>query len=168
MALSIHPLTPDDHAEVLAVARLLATWFQPLDQMALAIDLREHEGLVARRNGQIVAFLTYHQTGDQRAELSWLGVSPDAHGQGIGGLLLGALEALLSRKGLRQLHLHTVPSDTNSAFGPTNDFYRQRGYQIRRREENFYAFGRPGILLTKELATPDDTAPPHSSPDSGT
>ncbi len=151
MAVTVRPLQADDHRHVLDVARSLAAWFQPLDQMALAIDLDEHEGLVALQAGQLVAFLTFYLIDATVAELSWLGVSPEVQARGIGGALLDALEATLRARAVQQLQLNTVPADFNAAFAPTNNFYRHHGFTLAHRIENFYAHGRPGITFVKQL-----------------
>ena len=146
-------MTRDDHEQVLDVARSLATWFHPLDQMTLSIDLREHTGMVAEEQGEVVGFLTYRLLSDTAAELSWLGVREERQSEGIGGLLLESLERLLRRNGVETLELSTVPADHEPAFELTNRFYRRRGYTVEQREDHFYAYGRPRILLRKRLAS---------------
>ncbi|MBA3530411.1 MAG: GNAT family N-acetyltransferase [Ardenticatenales bacterium] len=153
MSIQIHPLMPQDQPEVLAVARTLAAWFRPLDQMALAIDLREQEGLVALENNQVVGFLTHHMVGE-RAELSWLGVLPEKQDRGIGSLLLATLEQLLLERSVLWLQLSTVPADHDVTFVGTNAFYQRHGFTVRQRDDNFYAHGRPRILLEKMLSPP--------------
>ncbi len=153
-------MTADDRPQVLQIARSLATWFQPLDQMALAIDLRQHDGLVALQDEHLVGFLTYHLVDAQHAELSWLGVSPETQAQGVGSRLLKALEEQLAAQGINYLQLNTVPADHNPNFAATNDFYLHHGFVIADRDENFYAHGRPGIKLVKVITTTDNQ---HSS-----
>ncbi|MGH2541688.1 MAG: GNAT family N-acetyltransferase [Ardenticatenaceae bacterium] len=151
MSIEVRPVGAEDSEGVLTVARGLAAWFQPLDQMALAIDLREHEGLVALSEGELVGFVTYHLLDPQQAELSWLGVLPEVQGQGVGARLLTELEARLAARGVRHLELNTVPADYNPAFAATNDFYLRHGFTVQTRDENFYAHARPGIRLEKTL-----------------
>lgn len=155
MALRIRPLALEDQDAVLAVARQLAAWFRPIDQMALAIDLQQHEGWVAvdeQAGDAVVGFLTYFMVSPQRAEISWFGVAPGAQTSGIGGQLLRHAEAELRAQGVRALQLNTIPEDADAAFRPTNRFYHHHGFTILQREDDFYSHGRPGILMEKRLA----------------
>lgn len=149
--IELRPMRPDEQEAVLEVARTLATWFQPLDQMALAIDLREHEGIVALEGTQIVGFLTFHLLSPDVSELSWFGVLDRMQGRGVGSVLLRHLEAELRARGVRRIELSTVPADHEAAFAATNAFYQRHGFTIERRDDDFYAFGRPRVLLAKPL-----------------
>jgi ribosomal protein S18 acetylase RimI-like enzyme len=141
------------------VARSLAAWFKPLDQMALAIDLRTHQGVVAlgEANGtlpseeKIIAFLTYHLLDLEGAELSWFGVLPSTQGEGIGQQLLSVLETMLAWQGIKLVEVSTVPADHEAAFAATNAFYKRNGFIVHQRDDDFYAVGRPRILLKKEI-----------------
>lgn len=139
---------------MLDVARTLAPWFQPLDQMTLAIDLRHHQGFVAEEEGDLLGFLTFHPLNARAAELSWLGVRADQQGRGVGQRLLRTLEHHLRSQGVRSLEVSTVPADHDPAFTATNAFYRRQGFHVRQRDEHFYAQGRPRILLRKRLRPP--------------
>lgn len=144
-------MTAADQPAVLEVARTLATWFHPVDQMALALDLKEHEGFIALDGGEVVGFLTYHFLSDKAAELSWFGVLPGRQGQGIGRYLLAQLESTLLVRGGETLELSTVPADHEPAFIPTNAFYERHGFTVQQRDDHFYAFGRPRVLFRKRL-----------------
>lgn len=145
-------MTAEEQPDVLEVARSLATWFHPVDQMALALDLKEHEGFIALDGSEVVGFLTYHFLSEQAAELSWFGVLPARQGQGIGQQLLDRLETALLARGATTLELSTVPADHEPAFIPTNAFYERHGFIIQQRDDHFYAYGRPRILLRKRLS----------------
>lgn len=151
MSMQIRELTEQDHELVLTLARELASWFNPLDQMALAIDLLRHKGFVAIQAQQIVGFVTFHLPQPQIAELSWFGVQPAKQGQGIGVRLLAMLEAALLGKGVLALEVSTVPSDHDPIFTATNAFYRRSGFVVQQRDQHYYAYGRPRILLKKRL-----------------
>ncbi len=152
MSIQIRKLMKQDNEPILTLARELASWFNPLDQMALAIDLLHHEGFVAIEAQQVVGFVTYHLPEPQIAELSWFGVGLSKQGQGIGIRLLVALEALLLDKNVLILEVSTVPSDHNPIFTATNAFYQRSGFAIKQRDQHYYAYGRPRILLKKQLS----------------
>ncbi len=153
MKIHLREMTADDHDAVFALARTLAAWWQPIDQMTLAMDVREHIGVVAENDtGELVGFLTYRLNKPQVAELTWLGVRSDLRSRGIGSRMLDWLEKTIQQQGLEAIELSTVPPDHEDMFVPTFMFYKQRGYRIMRRENHFYAFGRPRVLLRKDLA----------------
>ncbi len=153
MKFNIRPLRQEDYLEVLEMARSLAAWFKPLDQMALAIDLRTHQGVVALREAKVIGFLTYHLLDLERAELSWFGILPSIQGEGIGQQLLSILETMLAWQGVKLVEVSTVPADHEAAFAATNAFYKRNGFVVHQRDDDFYAFGRPRILLKKEIGS---------------
>jgi len=152
MNLRLREMTPDDHDTVFAVARTLSAWWQPIDQMTLAMDVREHWGMVAENeSAEMVGFLTYRLDKAGIAELTWLGVRSDLRSLGIGSQMLDWLESTMVERGLGAIELSTIPPDHEETFAPTYAFYKRRGYRIMRRENHFYAFGRPRVLLRKDL-----------------
>jgi ribosomal protein S18 acetylase RimI-like enzyme len=152
MKIQLREMTPSDHDSVLALARTLASWWQPIDQMTLAIDVRDHMGMVAEsENGEMLGFMTYRVEKPSIAELTWLGVRADIRSQGVGSYLLDWLEAAMQKRGLEAIELSTVPPDHEQVFTATYGFYEARGYHTVRRDNHFYAFGRPRVLLRKDL-----------------
>lgn len=153
-AVCVRRLTEDDYDTVLAVARSLATWFRPIDQMALAIDLTLHEGFVVERGHEpaLIGFLTFHILDETTAELSWLGVHPEYQGAGVGSRLLAALEDELERRDIARVQVGTVAEESEEpAFAGTRHFYLSHGFRPIKRERNFYSRGRHRILLEKKL-----------------
>ncbi|HYN88662.1 MAG TPA: GNAT family N-acetyltransferase [Ardenticatenaceae bacterium] len=151
-AFEVRLLTRSDEEAVLALARELAEWFRPMDQMALTIDLGTHEGFVAAQGGMIVGFLTFHLTGPAVAELSWLGVRPDVQRQGVGNVLVSALEAELRARGVRELEVSTIDASSGEpAFERARRFYQRHGFIPIRRDDNYFARGRHRLLLRKEI-----------------
>lgn len=155
MSVRVRHMRADDWPRVLEVGRSLGAWFRPVEQMTLAVDLQKHDGLVALEGREMVGFLAYHLLNPTSVELSWIGVLPEKQAQGVGRQLLNRLEALLTERGVHTIQLSTIPGDFDPTFMPTNLFYERRGFAIRQRDENFYAHGRPRILLEKELHTHD-------------
>ncbi|MCZ7571824.1 MAG: GNAT family N-acetyltransferase [Ardenticatenaceae bacterium] len=151
-AVEVRRLDADDYEMALALARELAQWFRPLDQIALAIDLKQHEGLLAEREGALLGFLTYHMVSSSVAELSWLGVRPTCQGQGVGGALLAALEAELRARRVRTLLVSTLDASTDEpVFEGARRFYRRHGFEPIGRDTHYFAPGRHRLLLKKEI-----------------
>lgn len=145
-------LTPADHDAIFAVARHLAAWFRPIDQLALAIDLVQHEGFVARHEQEDIGFVTFHVIGDDVAEISWLGVHPDRQGVGVGSALLAVLEKELRRRGIVRVQVSTVAESADEpAFAVTWKFYAAHDFQQVRYDRDFYSRGRHRVLLEKQL-----------------
>lgn len=157
--IEIRTLAAGDVEAVLTLARGLADWFLPLDQIALAIDLRDHEGLVAVDGQEILGFLTFHFPAPQEAELSWLGVATTAQGRGVGRALLAALEAGLIDRGSRRLEVSTVPADFDARFEATNAFYRRHGFTVAGRDEGYFVHRRPRLRYVKTLGVDDGSTP---------
>ena len=86
----------------------------------------DHVLLVAERDGAIVGTaqleLAMRANGRHRAEVGKVLVHPEAQGQGIGLLLLRALEDEARRLGRTTLHLDTREGD------PANRLYQKAGY----------------------------------------
>jgi ribosomal protein S18 acetylase RimI-like enzyme len=150
--LIVRPLEPEDQLDVLALARSLARWFRPLDQIALAIDLRHHEGLVAEQDAALLGFLTYHLPTPTLVELSWLGVRTDRQGTGVGAALLAALERRAAARGADRIQVSTLDSSTpEPAFEETRRFYQRHGFHPLTRDADYFAPGRHRVLLEKNL-----------------
>jgi len=103
----------------------------PLDEeSALAywrgVIAPDHVLLVAERNGEIIGTaqleLAMRANGRHRAEVCKVLVHPEAQGQGIGLVLMQALEAEARRLGRTTLHL-----DTRERY-PANRLYQKAGY----------------------------------------
>lgn len=148
----VRRLTDGDQGAVLEVARSLALWFRPIDQMALAIDLTLHEGFVAEQGPALIGFLTFHALDEITAELSWLGVASEHHGEGVGSALLAALEDEVERRGIKRVQVGTVAKESQEpAFAATRRFYLSHGFRQVEVERDFYGRGRHRALLEKTL-----------------
>lgn len=148
----VRPGSPADHEAVLEIARSLARWFHPLEQVALAIDLRLHHLLVVERGDEMVGFLTYHLPERGLVELSWLGVREASQGQGLGAALLTALEREARRRRATRIQVGTVDgSSAEPAFEATRRFYYQHNFRPIGRDLNYFAPGRHRLLLEKAV-----------------
>jgi len=67
------------------------------------------------------------------AELSWIGVDPKLHRQGIGTKLFNALEKELKRLDIRKLQVDTVAdSEESEPYRKTRLFYRKVGFKAEK------------------------------------
>jgi len=86
---------------------------------------------------------------DRTWDLLWIAVSPDRHGHGIGGALIGFAEAQVRAADGRLLLI-----DTSSLprFDATHGFYRKHGFVEVARIPDFYADGDSKVIFAKRIA----------------
>jgi ribosomal protein S18 acetylase RimI-like enzyme len=81
-------------------------------------------------------------------DLYWIAVAPDAHGHGIGHVLLARAEAEVQARGGRLMLIET--SDT-PPYAPARHLYESSGYERQATVRNFYAPGDSLLIFAKEL-----------------
>jgi ribosomal protein S18 acetylase RimI-like enzyme len=82
------------------------------------------------------------------ANMLLLAVSPDFHRQGIGGILVEALESQLRTK---DFHLLIVETSSLPKFAPARSFYLGNGFKPVGEINDFYAIGEGKIIYAKRL-----------------
>jgi len=96
-----------------------------------------------------VALLAEHFP--ESRELHLIAVRRDRHRQGIGRLLLGAVEQDLRSHGVRLLEVHTVgPSSESEEYGRTREFYLASGF-VAMNELQRIDWNGPTLILVKPL-----------------
>jgi putative acetyltransferase len=114
---SIEQLTADDYSEAQQQA-----WSSAADdEAAFGKDLGSHLTLVATLSGSPVGFATL--AGGNRIDMLY--VHPEAAGQGVGNLLIDALEKLAGSRGAALL--------TVDASDSARSFFEKRGYVAQQR-----------------------------------
>jgi len=103
---------------------------------------------------ELVGYACYGATPgtDRTFDLYWIAVDPEAHGAGIGTLLLREVERRLEGHHARML---VVETSSRSDYGPTRAFYERRGYNQAARVREFYAPGDDRIIFTKRFHLPN-------------
>jgi putative acetyltransferase len=114
---SIEELTGDDYSE----AQQAAWAASADDEEAFAARLSGRLTLVATLEGSPVGFVTL----EQPDTIDLLYVHPAVAGQGVGTMLLDALEKLMAARGTARL--------TTDASDSARDFFARRGYVAQRR-----------------------------------
>lgn len=129
----IREMTSADIDEVVRVGRALAGWFTRNDMNRIAIDARFENGLVAERDGRIVAFLLFYVF-EAKARIAWMGVLRQFHHQGIGRRLIDRLEQILRDAGVHEVYVGTLGDSVDYApYIATRAFYRALGFKDWRR-----------------------------------
>lgn len=100
--------------------------------------------LIAEENGHVVGTiqleLAQRENGRHRAEVNKVLVHPDRQGEGIGRLLMAAVEQAARARGRTLLHLDTDQADISNAF------YLRCGYTPAGTIPNWARSGKDGTL----------------------
>jgi ribosomal protein S18 acetylase RimI-like enzyme len=99
---------------------------------------------------ELVGYACYGPTPgtDRTYDLYWIAVDPEAHGAGIGTLLLAEVERRLQGHRARLLMVET---SSRSDYAQTRRFYGRRGYAEAARVREFYAPGDDRIIYAKRI-----------------
>jgi GNAT superfamily N-acetyltransferase len=96
-----------------------------------------------------VALLAEHFPASR--ELHLIAVRRDRHREGVGRLLLGAVEQDLRAQGVRLLEVHTVgPSSESEEYARTREFYLATGF-VAMNELQRIDWNGPTLILVKPL-----------------
>jgi ribosomal protein S18 acetylase RimI-like enzyme len=139
--------------------------FDPEDR-ALAVELinfaldqtgqKDYSFILAiNEEDQPVGFTCYGPTPltDGTFDLYWIAVDPQCAGQGIGTLLLKAVEeGVRSRNG----RILLIETSSSHAYEQTCHFYRKKGYTLAETIRDFYRLGEDRLTFIKCIP-PDGT-----------
>ena len=153
MTLHIRQIIREDHATIVAMAKLLPQWFTELGIQQIARDLQTQNGLVTLEDENIAGFVTYAIAVDETvAELTWIAVHPNLHRKGIGRSLVEALEEVLVGLGVSALEVSTVADSIEyEPYARTRTFYHALGFSDVRVDRGWYPSGDDRVLLRKLL-----------------
>ncbi len=116
---------------------------------ALALEKNDYSLLVATlKKGTIVGFICYGPIPItvHRWDLYWIAVGPKSSRQGIGSLLLQAMEKELG-KGVRVY----IDTSSTAGYAAARTFYERHDYQPVCLLQDFYRNGDDKIVYCKEL-----------------
>lgn len=120
---------PTDHQEILELTKALPEWFTPTGIEALAKDLQSQKGFAAISENGLIGFLTYF-VDQQNATISWMGVHPKSHRQGIGEKLINELKNFLRSQNIRSISVGTLGDSVDyEPYARTRAFYRKNGFK---------------------------------------
>jgi len=153
MTPQIRQIIREDHAAIVAMAKLLPQWFTELGIQHIARDLETQNGLVALEGENIAGFVTYAIAVDETvAELTWIAVHPNLHRKGIGRSLVEALEEVLAMLGVSALQVSTVADSVEyEPYARTRSFYHALGFSDIRVDKGWFPSGDDRLLLRKLL-----------------
>lgn len=158
----VRPIRPEDAGEVLTVQRAafvqealtyndpqMPVFTQTMEE--LEAELHDNLGFVAERGERIVGAIRAVSDGDLLL-IGRIAIAPDQQGEGIGGMLLDAVEDRGWSVGCREAELFTGShSDANVRL------YERAGYRERERVDQGH--GTAQIFMRKQLrANPASTS----------
>ena len=150
-AVRVRRMEPADVEAVVAVARSLPQWFTESGVANMTVDLANNLGFVAEVEGRIVGFVSWFSY-EGVAQISWMGLRPDYHRQGLGRRLLEELERWLRASGARVLRVQTLGDSVDyEPYERTRAFYRRLGFVDFNREETNNPECPEQLTLQKEL-----------------
>ncbi len=131
--LAIVRLQTAQHAAALKIARALPQWFTVGGVRQLQADLEQHSGFVALFDKEPRGFLTWTPDADA-LRLSWMGVHPAHHRQGIGRHLVLSLAEEACRRGIKRVLVDTLGDSVDyPPYAATRRFYRALGFRDHQR-----------------------------------
>lgn len=100
-----------------------------LGEFAKTYDSRKDYAAVAELEGRIVGAIFINGLSDERAQLRWFLVHPDARGRGLGRQLIDGAIAFCRERNFEKVLLWTI-----SELKAAAHLYRQAGFVITREE----------------------------------
>src|SRR5262245_31617574 len=155
--MEIRPLAAQDRPQLAALLSRIET-FSP-DEVACALELidlalqpsnKDYQVLVAVKDAKVVGYVCYGPTPmtEGTFDLYWIASDPKVRGQGVGAILVSAMEGDLRRRKGRCIRVETSAME---AYGPTRGFYQGMKYVEEARFRDFYKVGEDLIILSKRL-----------------
>jgi len=158
-AVTLRPLAGRDHAAVEIMTRAVGVFRR--DEIPVALEVFQaaasrtdtYEGLAAERDGRLVGWICWGATPCTLGtfDLYWIVVDPSCQGQGIGTLLLQAMEQALAGRA----RLIVVETAGRADYAPTRAFYLKHRYQAVACIPDFYAPGDDQVTFAKALTIDD-------------
>ncbi len=141
-----------DPAAVAAILESIPEWFGlPEANASYVADAGRLPSYLAVDGDQVVGVALVSEHFPQSRELHLFAVRRDRHRQGVGRLLLAAVESDLRATGARILEVHTVgPSYEHAGYATTRAFYEALGF-VPLHELERIDWDGPTLILVKPL-----------------
>jgi ribosomal protein S18 acetylase RimI-like enzyme len=156
-------LRPDDRESIERILRAARVFSEQEVQVALELI---DEGLATPHvpdayrfvvaeapDGAVAGYACYGSTPGMPGtfDLYWIAVEPALQGQGVGKILISAVEDVVAREGAARI---VVETSSREDYEPTRAFYDKSGYALENREADFYSPGDDKVTYVKRLDDP--------------
>jgi ribosomal protein S18 acetylase RimI-like enzyme len=131
---SVRRFRPSDLNSIKRISKSLhPEWFTEEALENIPRDIQFGRCFVVEKDGKIVGFISVHSHSG-KPMIGWLGVAPDARGEGIGKLMLEKVESELAKLGYKDLRVETVGECTPvyEPYAETLKFYQSAGFEIEK------------------------------------
>ncbi|HEX3600392.1 MAG TPA: GNAT family N-acetyltransferase, partial [Lacipirellulaceae bacterium] len=135
-------------------------FFRP-DEIDVAVELVDerlkrgvasgYHFVFAEASGQLVGYSCFGPIACALAsfDLYWIAVVPASQGQGLGRLVMNAVERQIAAAGGRRIYIDT---SGQPKYAPTRSFYERTGFRCEARLVDFYAAGDDRLIFSKAVA----------------
>jgi len=123
---------------------------------ALNGTLKDHHWLVHDDSFGAVIGAAYYASepfSGRMWNLYFISVSPDRQGAGIGGALIGRVEAQLRERGPDAAQVLIVKTSSTDQYARTRTFYPKRGFVEEARVRRFYGPDDNNVVFWKSLTS---------------
>jgi predicted N-acetyltransferase YhbS len=150
----LRPLRRADRAEIERIVRATKAFRE--DEVAVAmelVDADESEGyrfVVAEVEGKVAGYACFGATPLTIGtwDLYWIAVDPEMQGEGIGGRLMRAVEAMVRTEKGRMILIET---GGKASYGATRKAYLAWGYREVARVPDFYEVGDDKVIYQRRV-----------------
>lgn len=135
------------------ILRSLPEWFGIETDLAGYIEkINTLPTFLAKREGQVIGFLSLIQHNPFSAEIHVMGVTPNAHHQGIGRALIAHAESWLHEHHVEYLQVKTLgPSHPDPGYAATRAFYLAVGFRPLEELKQIWDEYNPCLVMVKHL-----------------
>jgi ribosomal protein S18 acetylase RimI-like enzyme len=158
-------VTPRDVAAVRDIVERTG-FFRP-DEVAIAVELLEerlargaasgYQFVLADVQDVVAGYACFGAIACTVAsyDLYWVAVDPQFQRQGIGRLLLAAVESRIVSAGGRRIYIDT---SGRAQYSPTRAFYERSGFRCEATLRDFYTAGDDRLIYAKAVRGPQSQA----------
>ncbi len=135
------------------VLRALPDWFGIEEAIqAYIADMPALPTFLATFHGRVIGFLSLKQHNPHSAEITVMGVHPEAHRQGIGRALLEQAESYAREQGIEYLQVKTLgPSRPDKHYARTRAFYEAMGFRPLEEFTQVWGEQNPCLVMVKRV-----------------
>jgi ribosomal protein S18 acetylase RimI-like enzyme len=154
---TIRPVIPADRGRLSGIVRSQPNFLECEITIAMEVidgsfdPAQDYKTLVAvEHSGWIAGFISFGPIPltENRYDLYWIVVDPESGRQGVGTLLLAAMEDQLRQQGAGHIYIDTSSTE---GYAKARAFYEKHDYHVACRLEAFYREGDDRIIYLKKF-----------------
>jgi len=153
---TIRPIRSTDEQALAQILESLPGSFTDFGQEAVLADAKNHHGLVAVIDHQVIGFLIYVETYTE-LDILWTAIAPNYQRRGVGRALVRAMEAEINRQRIIVVKTgapYSLPSQSGLrpfAFEVAIEFWQKMGYTIVATIDTYWQKDNGVVVMAKYL-----------------